>query len=187
MKKLLVAILALSTVSAFAQKHMVRFTDFNGSTGFDSFNVDFSATKGAENTKDAESSKNNFNINYAYAVTSDIQVGVAYKNETMTSGDAVTIGLSGYYNLEGKVNDTCYVAFHYDMKTEANDDASTTMGLEYGHRFALGSWKGLNLAYSPSINLSQTTSTQDEDSGATYEDEVTSALAWNFVKFDVLF
>lgn len=188
MKKLLVvAVAALMTSTAFAQKHMVRFTDFDGSGGFDSFNVDFNATTGSGNTKDSETSENNFNINYAYAVTNDIQVGVTYKNKTRTGGDEVTMGFSGYYNLDGKVNDTCYVALHYMMTTESDDDKSTTIGLEYGHRFALGSWKGLNLAYSPAISLSQTTFVKDDDSAADYEDQVTSALAWNFFKFDVLF
>ncbi len=191
MKKLLVALVALSSLTAFAHegdhKHMIRFTDFNGSNGFDSFNLDFSKTDGDSNTEDSETSSNNFNINYAYAINNMWQVGGTYRNETTTSGDAVTIGLSGYYNLDKKLVDTCYVGLHYDVMTASNDDKTTSIGVEYGHRFSVGEWMGLHLTYSPSINITQSTKVLDNDSAATYEDEVSTSLAWNFVKFDVLF
>jgi hypothetical protein len=65
-----------------------------------------------------------------------------------------------------------------------DDDVTTTTSLEFGHRFAAGSWKGFNLAFSPSISYA--ISTKEFDASGT-KDLETTALAWNCIKFDVLF
>jgi hypothetical protein len=195
MKKLLVALLALSAVSAFAHnhegknlKHMVRFYDFNDAGVSGSFDVAFDTKTDANGTKDNDTAGNNIALNYAYAINNNWQVGGTYKNNNVGSGDTTTVGLSGYYNAGKSLDSTCYYGLHYDMKTDkttSNDIKTTTIGLEYGHRFHVGHVWGLHLTYSPSLVYSM--STTDYDNDAIDEDQKTQALAWNWIKFDVLF
>jgi len=206
MKNLLVALLALSAVSAFADnhaehmhegknlKHMVRFMGFSDSGVSDSFDVSMS------NTDAADEKTTNIALNYAYAINNNWQVGGTYK---MVSGEkevglttqdkgATTLGLSGYYNFGKSLDSTSYVGLHYNV-TEATedlgglntdkDDQRTDISVEYGHRFHVGHVWGLHLTYAPSIVY--TASTLDDDSA---DEEVdTNTLAWNWIKFDVLF
>jgi hypothetical protein len=65
-----------------------------------------------------------------------------------------------------------------------DDDVTTTTSLEFGHSFAAGSWIGFNLAFSPSISYA--ISTKEFDASGT-KDLETTALAWNWIKFDFLF
>jgi hypothetical protein len=192
MKKLLVvAIAALVTTSAFAQKSMVRMYGWDSGSRASSFDV---STK--SNDADSKTDTTNIAINYAYAITDAFQLGLTYKSYTGevagTDVDKTTTGLSAYYNIDGKVNDTCYVALHYNMTAwgeaegtdAAKDDAQTDIVLEYGHRFAVGSAWGLNLAFSPSVMYTMSTFAPDADGS---DDVASTALAWNFLKFDVLF
>lgn len=193
MKKLLVvAVAAMITTSAFAQKSMVRMYGWDGGDRASSF--DFS--KYTDDRKNAESDDMRIAINYAYALTDAFQLGVTYdsKKETtdgdVDAGSYTKTGLSFYYNIGKKVNDTCYVALHYNMTSYADDatsgskdgDKNTDIILEYGHRFAVGSAWGLNLAFAPSVMYAM--STYAPDAG---DDVKATTLAWNFLKFDVLF
>ena len=196
MKKLLVVVVAaMITTSAFAQKSMVRMYGWDSGDRASSF--DFS--KSTNDVKDNEEDNMRIAINYAYAVTNAVQVGLTYdSNKNTTDGDAqagdyTKTGLSFYYNMEKKVNDTCYVGLHYNMTTYADDittasskdgDKNTDIILEYGHRFAVGSAWGLNLAFAPSVMYAMSTYAPDAD-GA--DDVKSTNLAWNFLKFDVLF
>jgi len=200
MKNLLVALLALSAVSAFADnhsehmhegknlKHMVRFMGFNDSGVSNSFDLSFAtAEKG-----DTELSSNSLALNYAYAINSNWQIGGKYmvntsnfltdtgaKNDT----ENTTYGISGYYNFGKSLDSTSYVGLHYDMMTNRAEDESTIISAEYGHRFHVGHVWGLHLTYAPSITFSQ--STTEFDAGG--DDLEAQALAWNWIKFDVLF
>ena len=192
MKKLLVvAVAALMTSTAFAQKHMVRMYGWDSGDRASSF--DFSTTS---NDKTAKTATTNIAINYAYAITDAFQLGVTYKSytgeEAGTDVNKTTQGLSFYYNVDKKVQDTCYLALHYNMTawgeaegtTAAKDDAQTDIILEYGHRFAVGSAWGFNLNFAPSVSYVMSTFTPD---AAGQDDVATTSLAWNFLKFDVLF
>jgi hypothetical protein len=116
-------------------------------------------------------------------------VGGTFKNRNNSEGeDTQTIGLSGYYNLDGQVADTCYVGLHYNMtseETSGTSDGSKTndIVLEYGHRFSVGSAMGMHLTFAPSVSYTMGTTTYDNDA----EDLKETSLAWNFIKFDVLF
>ena len=185
MKKLLVAIVALASVSAFAgTDNMVRFTNMDNANNTRSFDVSFDTTTAKDGTKDNDTASNHVALNYARAF-GQWQVGLTYKNEATASGDDNTIGLSAYYNMEADLLNTCYVAFHYDMMKANNDDKTNTMTLEYGHRWAIGSAWGLNLTFAPSVALAQATTEYDDSS--IDEDQVKTSLAWNWAKFDVLF
>lgn len=184
MKKLLVAIVASSmTAAAFAgSANMVRFTNFWDSAANRSFDVSFDKTDNKDGTEDAETSSNNIALNYARAF-GQYQAGFTFKNNN-NNGDTQTIGLSGYYNMKEDLLNTCYVGLHYNMTTASNDDKTNTIGLEYGHRWAVGSAWGMNLTFAPSVVLSQATTQYDADNK---EDETMTSLAWNWAKFDVLF
>lgn len=180
MKKLLVAVLALTTVSAFAQKSLVTFGTFGDAGNSSTFDV-------SNTTEDAnDTSTTNVMVNYTYAINGSWMVGAKVGNhaEATSANNYTTTGIHAYYNLDGTVNDTCYVGLHYTMKNSANDDKATSTSVEYGHRFAVGSWKGFNLAFSPSVAYTMTTT--DYDADAT-DDLKETSLAWNWIKFDVLF
>ena len=182
MKKLLVAVLALSTVSAFAQKSLITFGTFGDAGNSSTFDVSNSTSDDGTN----ETSTTNVAVNYTYAISDSFMAGVTLGNyaESVSANNFTTAGVQFYYNLDGTVNDTCYVGLHHKVMTYGNDDVVTNTAIEYGHRFALGAWKGLNLAFSPSIAYSM--SVRDFDATAT-KDLEGSALAWNWIKFDVLF
>ncbi len=192
MKKILVALIALGMTSAMANhhgnhhhkghghkhsdiKHMITFSGFeNDSAENRSFDISFIDSDNA--------SSSNIALNYTYAINGSWMAGLSYSNAKTENNKSSTIGLHGYYNLDGKAIDTCYVGLHYNMTDlEGDDSESSTIGLEYGHRFNVGSWMGMHLAFSPSVNYSIVTT----ENGT--EDVESSALAWNFVKFDVLF
>lgn len=185
MKKLVMALVAMTmTASAFAAgENMVRFYGWDSGARSNSVDVAFDTTTNTDGTEDADSSSNNFAVNYARAF-GQWQVGITYKSDADSNGIDNTIGLSGYYNLESDLMNTCYFAFHYDMMTASNDDKTNTMTLEYGHRWLVGSAWGLNLTYAPSVAISQAVTAYDNDA---LEDETEVALGWNFLKFDVLF
>lgn len=192
MKKLvLIAVLAVSAAFAHSgdHKHMVRFSGFDDAGFSDTFDVSFGTQKQDAEPEDNDGSVSNIALNYAYNINGAWQVGGTFKNNNDENGlDTRTVGLSGYYNMAGKVVDTCYVGLHYNMTTEeaANTSDLTNTNdivLEYGHRFSVGSAMGLHLTFAPSVSYTMGTTTYDNDA----EDKKTTELAWNFVKFDVLF
>ena len=207
MKKLLLALVAVTmSATALADGHnMVRFYGWDGGDRTKSFDVSMSGN----DVKNSELEKQRIALNYARAF-GQWQVGITYISNTETTDGKSNItvdatdanggfdnytktGLSVYYNTKEDLKNTCYFAFHYTMGSftsdSANSDSSktdastTTMGLEYGHRWAIGSAWGLNLTYAPSVAYSTTT----WDIDVLTDDVVTTDLSWNFLKFDVLF
>lgn len=195
MKKILVAAIVFATTSAFAQSHMVRMYgwDFDGAGAR---SIDLS--KESNDVTGAKTDLTNIALNYAYTVAPQIQVGGTYASQSGkdagTKVGVTTTGLSAYYNMSDKLNDTCYFAFHYNMTsaseggtvngvTLAKDDKLTDMVLEYGHRFNVANAWGLNLTYAPAITYAM--STHAPDAGG--DDVKGTKLAWNFLKFDLLF
>ncbi|MCT4642111.1 MAG: hypothetical protein N4A33_07395 [Bacteriovoracaceae bacterium] len=180
MKKLLVA--ALLVTSAFAHnhnpKHMIKFDGF--ADGGDSASFDISSSVQDDKNTDTETKNSRVALNYAYSINGTWQVGGHYVNDT--TAQAPVYGIDVYYNLEGRVNDTCYAALHYSMSSEEDVFEANTIGLEYGHRFNVGSWMGMHLTFAPSVNYTMNTVTPDGG-----EDITTNALAWNWIKFDLLF
>ena len=162
MKKLLVALIAITTSSVFAANdNMVRFTNIDNTNTTRSFDVSMSS-----DDADNKTTEQNIAVNYARAF-GQFQVGVTYRSYAGESGGnknaGTTMGLSGYYNLESDLANTCYLALHYDMhasskngydfggKNLGEDDTASTITLEYGHRWAVGSAWGFNLTFAPSV------------------------------------
>lgn len=204
MKKLLVALVALTTASAFsAGKNMVRFYGFTDAGMSDSFDVSMKSD-------DAEEaySMQNIALNYARAF-GQWQVGVTYKTSSSSSNASTpvemggtTMGISGYYNLEEDLGNTCYFALHYLTHTASEtggystselmedlgeDDTATSIVLEYGHRWTVGSAWGFDLTYAPNITYAMNSYSWDVSANDDAKGAAESALAWNWIKFDVLF
>ncbi len=214
MKKLLVGLVSLafagSVMADGMAKHMVRMYGFED--GGNARSVDFSMS--GNDIEDAEESTMNIALNYAYAINNQWQVGGTYKNYKMTKdGDVrdadnayTTIGLSGYYNFGGEsLTSTCYVALHYNMTSNPDHDDynngtndvdgkdtgfdTTDIVLEYGHRFEVGHAWGMHLTYAPSVSYTMSTKVRSgkDANGDDLDDIASTALAWNWIKFDVLF
>ena len=178
MKKLLVvAVAVLVSASAFASKMMV---ELDGCVdGGRCSNLDFHMDSQGESAEDAEDDVSGMDLafNFNYLFTDNIGAGLTYKSMSNKTGGEVgavgednstTIGLSGFYNLQGGWADSCWVALHYDMTTLAEPDGGdgasvTDITLEYGHRFALGTAWGLNLNYAPSVGYRMRTYQSDAD------------------------
>lgn len=202
MKKLvLVAMVASFATAAFAQKHMVRFYDFdNTDSGTSSFDVSMMS----DNADDKDSTTN-IALNYAYAINNMWQVGATYKSRTGESGGndfgGTTMGLSGYYNVNGDLTNTHVIGLHYLMHSASDgsyefmggddaigeDDSASTIALEYGHRWQVGSAWGFNLTYSPTVTYAMTSYDWDVDANDDANGDSYTSLTWNFLKFDVLF
>lgn len=195
MKKLvLIATVALMTTTAFAQKHMVQFDNFSDSGRSGSFDITQSS-----NDADNETSTMNIAINYAYAVTNEIQVGFTYRDyageEAGADVAANTIGLNFFYNLDGALKNSKYIALRYwtssvseatgdnGVINGAEDDTQTDIVLEYGKRWHIGSGWGFDLTFSPNVQYAMSTFSDDSAD----EDTATNTLTWNWLKFDVLF
>lgn len=202
MKKLLTAVLALSAATTFAaNENMVRMYGWDAGNRATSFDVSMSGDDAKEAGK-----KQRIALNYARAF-GQWQVGLTYVTQSeaeasatspQTESDYTTIGLSGYYNLDADLANTGYVALHYNTHTTSDggdigtvtlgkDDTATTIALEYGQRWSVGSAWGLNLTYAPSVMYSMTTVDYDADASADAKGEAHTDLAWNFLKFDVMF
>lgn len=195
MKTLLAIVVLATSVSAFAQKHMVTLTGYETGERTDR-SLDFAHSNGGNGAN--KENESNIALNYAYAVTDAWQVGASYKKYKLETGGEVatvgdeseTIGLQVIYNIAGRLTDTSYVAVHYDMNEledsqGAKDGSETNIwGLEFGHRFLLGKLAGMDFNYSPSA----TASVANTDFNASGSDEAsTTSVTINFVKFDVLF
>lgn len=175
MKKLLVALLAITTASAFAGNSMVRLDGcFDGQCD----NLDLRMA--GDDVKNAEGKLQNIALNYAMAFAGNFGAGLTYKQNTKTSdgnksdpsyvfgqssyNNSNEIVLSGYYNIHGGWDDSCFIGLHYGMVTVDDGDTTADSGwkqtnitLEYGHRFKVGSLAGLNFNWAPSVSYTMST------------------------------
>ena len=115
MKKLLLAVVAMTmTASAFAAgENMGRLYGWDAGDRGRSF--DFSMASDDSDAAGETSKEQSIVLNYARAF-GQWQVGLVYQSEsseTSTTDNAgSSIGLSGYYNLNTDLQNTCYFALH---------------------------------------------------------------------------
>ncbi len=175
MKKLLVAILALTTASAFAGNSMIRLDGcFDGTC--DTLDFDMYS----DDVKDSETKTQNLALNYAMSFAGNWGAGLTFAQESKTTDGDISssnqennhqaITISGYYNMDGAWDDSCFVGLHYTMDTvedhDTTDDSGwkdTTIGLEFGHRYKLGSLVGVNWNWAPSVSYNMTTRAFNND------------------------
>lgn len=211
MKKLLVALVAMTMVSAaMADGHsMIRLDGcFDGQCDNLNFNMD------SDDAKDAELKSQNIALNYAIAFGGNWGAGITYKQMSSTrdgevyegslgeSDNYTTTGLSFYWNKDGSWSDSCFAALHYNMTSAkdatvdedgvnlASDSGAfdrTDISIEYGHRFNLGSLMGVNWNWSPSVMYTMST-TEFDDDYTTGEDTIKSTeLTLNVANVAVAF
>lgn len=193
MKKLLVALVALTTVSAFAGDSMVRLDGcFDGTC--DTLDFDM-----ASDDADAKSESQTIAFNYAMAFAGNYGAGLTFAQSTettdgdvMTVGDKYqTVGVSFYWNKDGSWSDSCFAALHYNMTTNDDTEATTDSGnkntdivLEYGHRFKVGSVMGLDWNWAPSVSYTMGTKVYNDDSK---DDLKSTSLSLNVANVAVSF
>ena len=199
MKKLLVGLLTLTTATGFAAgEHMIKLDgcldDGRCST------LDFNMA--SDDTDSAEDAKQTIALNYAYnwgmwgagltyVTASDTTDGDISDNEQANNFN--TVGLSFYWNKDGSWADSCFAALHHTTTSYEESDATattgnesvTTIGLEAGHRYALGkAMFGMTVNWVPSVYYNMTTTVSNDDS----KDDVKSTeLKVNVANFAVTF
>jgi predicted porin len=195
MKKIIiVAILATLSVNAFAQKGMVKLDGcFDGQCSNLNFGMDDDDAAGVSAS---ETETMSYALNYAHDF-GKFGAGITYASSTKetdgkvaAAGDeSTTIVVSGYWNKAGHWNDSCFAAVHYSMgTTEASDGSNdgyetTTIGLEWGHRYTLGKLAKLNWNWVPSVSYNM--STKELDAGG--DDQETTEVVINVANFAVTF
>lgn len=194
MKKFVIGLLALTTVSAFAQstapadvRHMVQLSGYEGDQQQRS--VDLYSSNGGS----SHNTTTNIAMNYAYAFSSTWQFGglfKSYNNEGKGSAgsDKTTYGVFGYWNLANRLTDTNYLGLKYEMgnsKTNGNTSGRNNfqqLSVEFGHRFHLGNLWGMSYNWSPSAELG--VARLDPKHGGTSS---STEVRLNVLKVDVLF
>lgn len=163
MKKILVGFLALASVSAFAQKHMVQLSGYEDArTSSMNRSLDLYNTSGGT----AHNTTTSIALNYAYAFTNSFQLGAEYrsfKSEGAAKAETENMryGIFGIWNFAGRLTDTTYVGLKYTMGDSEVTDATgakseadnMTLSAELGHRFTLGTLWGMTYNWSPSLEL----------------------------------
>jgi hypothetical protein len=192
MKKLLVAVLALTTMSAFAGNSMVKM---NGC--FDNGQCENLNLQSWSDDADKKTEVTNIAFNYAMSFAGNWGAGLTYiSNSKKLDGDAATvgdvtntIGLSGYWNKDGSWDNSCFAAVHYDMvtnddtATKDSGDKTTVITLEYGHRFMLGTVAGINFNWAPSVTYAMSTKVANGDD----DDYKTTNLSLNMANVAATF
>ena len=203
MKKLLLALVATTMAgSVFAHGHnMVRMYGWDGGAR----NASFDFSMEGDDASEAEANQR-IAINYARAF-GEWQVGIVYKSVSTvenSNGDetaGTTTGLSFYYNTDSDLKNTNYWGFHYLMHAASDgtynadelredlgeDDTATSIILEYGHRWAVGSGWGFHVSYAPSVMYNMSSYSYDSSANDDSQGAAETSLSWNFLKFDVMF
>jgi len=205
MKKLLVALVALTTVSAFADGHSMVKLDgcFDGRC--DTLDFNMASDDDGNSTNSAEEKSQTIALNYAMAFGGNFGAGLTYVSRSATADgdiaavsdaeDAIknsnTIGLSFYWNKDGSFTDSCFAALHHNTTTTKEDDVTpaadestttTEIVLEYGHRYGFGKVMGVTMNWVPSV--SYTMGTVAYDNG---DDDKTTSLQLNVANFAATF
>jgi opacity protein-like surface antigen len=187
MKFILAAVVAVMSVSAFAQKHMVQF----GTDAQTLSSLSFRSEK--HSGQKSEEDKNfNFTGNYAYALTSNLQVGANfnYSIEKENNEDSENYGLlvGATWNFDTDFRKAYYVGVHAGMdwgRKSGGDENSSSEELisraTAGKRFPL-SFIGLeNVTYSPEVSFTSVNSTKKTDT------EWSQDLSFKILQFSVFF
>lgn len=200
MKKLLVAVMTLASVTAFANhNHLVTF---DGDMLKHYANFVTGSIDGTNGGADTDYDGLSLEVNYAWKVHSNIFVGGILgfgqsERETgaaKTETDYLTYGVRAIYDFSTDHANSMYATFSYVIETEeaknaagttTTDDEDTHITLEFGKRFGnFTNLAGVNVTYAPSIAY-RMTDYDDKLPGATSTDGTEIRL--NLVKFDVLF
>ena len=198
MKKIIAMVAALATVSSFAGMISFDVSDYVNNSGT-VFSPKFSYDTSEPGSGD-ETSSMSFGLNYAHQLGSGAQVQLLFARSSAddgtNDGSDMTIGVGYIHNFDSDLANSWYVAGRYMMRTASNDDNVNTSGdnallakdgevttiqLEYGRRMVAYKTGNYTWSYSPSVSYTMTG--YNDEAG----DKDDTALALNFLKFDVLF
>ncbi|GEM_PF-1204814 len=200
MKKMFVVFVALTVSSfAFAQSRIITVDAFDLAY---SGGLKFSHDKAASGGEDRDTS--NFRLNLNYAQNWDQYVGVMWKGEVHFNREDVDFknrdslqsefGVAGgaIYNFNAEDIKNSYMASamvgieRMTIKYGSDDNSgfNFSLKLEGGKRFDLGRYSIANISYAPTVSLTL------KRYGGDIRDEFFkshSDIAFNFLKFDILF
>lgn len=210
MKKLVLAFVLLSSVSAYAQSEQPKHLISVGADGFGWSGIGgiFDWDKDESGVKKHESSQSKLMLNYAYILPNRIMIGAFVSSETnestikMTDGsktkseDASTeIGLGLGYNFNEDLYNSWWIQAIIssgkmvdETKDSSGKDKSdnkySAFYLKLGRRISLDSWGLKNISYNPTITLGSAKYSGDlNDSGL----DRGSQFQLEIIKFDILF
>ncbi len=212
--KLVIPLLLLMTTQQLAAKeprHMVSFG--RRGAGWSATNEDLE-TRGSSSFRGVDYFLNDLSLNYAYRVTSRIQLGAFYEGShseyrfRSTGGGRSTIetevntaGLFALTNFSSDLNDAWYAGYAFSITNveEENsndfenfedkapfelDDVSETHELIIGKRFSLRGFAVANLAFSPQLRLFYRSHGKDFDDQAVGNG---TGVTMSPIRFDLLF
>jgi hypothetical protein len=210
MKRTLIIFAALSSFSVWAEsshRSMVQIGSSGlGATGsYEEFQPD-----GDSIFDEFDILKGNMALNYSYAVTPQLQLGLFFSNRhdernfktaNGKSGrfeqETQQIGLQALWNFSRHLEDSLYAGVmlsHMNHEDETahvepfdyleDDRSAQSADFILGKRFGLQRWGIKNITYSPSISVFVSNSQKDYDDDGIEE---SYGVTLNLIKFDVLF
>jgi hypothetical protein len=207
--KLLAVALLLSLPVVAQTKHQVTLG--NSQAGWDGSSTTFD-TDSSKGTKDYEVGLGSLNLNYAYSVTSQVQLGASLRTVTESSetkytdgdkyeseGSTASLFVFVSYNFAEELSNAFYVTVGFGGSQRENESKDTDSGVttkndfnyttrgmfvSFGKRFDLTGLGIQNLTYSPAITLEAGRISGDLKKDGV-EEYTTGKL--DLIKFDLLF
>ena len=189
MKMLIIALVTVFSVSAFAQKHMVNFSNDSLVVG----DLNFSNSKSNGSNK-SDSVSFSIKANYAYSLTAHMQLGTKInyaKGEENNNDEFENYGLfvGGIYNLDTDFRKSMYASLYvgwakdnsYPNVGSSNHAEQTVAEFAVGKRFPLTSIGFENLTYSPEVSYTATNFTTSNTA------DWAQNVKFTFLKFAVFF
>jgi hypothetical protein len=198
MKFLFALLFAITTSSAFAQKHIVSIDAFDLS-----YTAGLSLSRNNAN-KGADQDNSNFRLNLNFAKNLEKYAGLMWKgelhwnrestdqgsNDTLNRSFAASAGFLhnfDYDNYKNSILAGAQVGFEHmviENNTEDSSGFNLYLKLEAGKRWDLGQYSAANISFAPTIDL-----ILKRYGGSIRDDYFTSGreLRFNVLKFDILF
>ena len=169
MKFVLVALVAILSTSAFAQKHMVNF-DAGEIAG---------ALKWTTGSNQSETRERAVTLNYAYTLLSKLQVG-GKANYTSNGDESYGFQVGAIYNLSSEIRSSIYGSAYVGMNWgSTTQEEARNATLAIGKRMPLSFINNENFVYSPEVAWTTETSTKG--------DGYTQGVAVKFLNFSLFF
>lgn len=185
MKMLLAAFFLVTSVSAFAQKHMVQVGTDNTTIG----NLTWTSEK-SRGSNSTESKNHYVFANYAMSLTDHIQAGAKinyskFKDSSFGSSESYGLQVGGVYNLNTDFKKSLYASLYvgWDWGRETQPNSSSEVfktTLAVGHRYPL-SFISENVTYSPEIAFVSSNPTKSSQT------EWSQGLEFRLIQFAVFF
>lgn len=195
MKKFLLGVLTLTSITAFADDHMKHMIQLSGYEDGRSSDLNRSLDLYNSSGGTDSSTTSSYALNYAYTLTDSLQLGAQFaswnqEGKGEIENKAIEYGIFGIWNFAHRMTDTTYAGLKYLVGSaesrsatgDKSDADSMTVSVQVGHRFTLGNLWGMNYSWSPNLELGVTGI--DPDKG---DESSETEVSLNLLKVDVLF